>query len=131
MQMRLSPQIDHHRVEDDMRFDEITLDYDVKYEKFWDTDRYNLCKEFMSTYPNLKRAWIRRSASGRVHIKFDLKESISTLELLLIRNVMIDDNKRLKADMWRIYLHGEINVLFDKKYIKGKVKYSSEWMELK
>lgn len=129
--MRLSPEVVFHKFKDENTYNEITLDYDIKYDTFWDSEKYFMCKDFIKTYPYLRKPYIRRSAGNHVHIKFELNKYISTLELILLRTILLDDSKRLKSDMFRIYNGTDINILFDKKYSRGKLKYASEWMELK
>lgn len=112
--------------------DYITLDYDVKYSDFFETERYKLVKKFANEHPLVsKPVWIRQSSGGKVHIRINLKEPISMLEHMVLRAVLKDDRARLMMDLTRLFFNGEINILFDKKYSRGKIRLASNWMELK
>lgn len=121
----------YHRLEDVPELDYITLDYDIKYETFWESSRCEILSKFITEYPLVKKTWIRMSAGGRVHIWIELTEHIPMLEHFILRRLLIDDNKRVVADMFRIYRGSEIAILFDKKLSRGKMRYASEWMEFK
>jgi len=128
--LRTSDEVDFTKVKDSMfeqKISNVTLDYDVRYDDFQNNERYRLLKKFYNEYPAVFDISIRRSGGGHVHIKIDFYSPITLMEHFCIRAALLDDRVRMIKDMNRVLMGTEINVLFDKKYVRGKVHYATEW----
>ena len=110
----------------------VYIDHDYPYDEY-DIGYYTALTEKLPVKPD--KIEIRKSCSGNVHMRLSFFSTlISDLDTLFIRAIMLDDSRRLRADMERYYLKTrEINLCFAIKLMleTGEVFRAGEWVEIK
>lgn len=104
---------------------EITLDWDTPYEKALYTFSHVRLLRFLKDN-GIKSYRVRRSSGGNTHISFEMPGA-SALDVFSIRAMLNDDRTRLIIDLVRAYKKMDVNRLFDRKCVKGKIRISGTW----
>jgi hypothetical protein len=117
-------------------FKEITLDWDNCFRTEEDQKQYfrwlmALVKFRERHVKEIINIYMRLSSSGTgVHIKIVLKKPISFLKLMQYRALLWDDPVRLKMDLIRSLVKGEVNRLWDVKIKDGKTYKVKRWIKI-
>ncbi len=111
----------------------VTLDWDWEYDKL-KPENNKLIKEIKEN-DNVKEIWVRKSASGRIHVKVILKKPIDFWESLYLRSKWDDDANRIRMDIVRWWENGEWMRLWDAKVDfddNGNpiIKEAGEWIRI-
>jgi hypothetical protein len=121
-------------VKDGARISKFGLDIDVDYTEFMNSYRViGICDRLRSIFAPGVRAWTRRSANGRTHVKVEIEQPITLFESLMIRAFLFDDSGRLARDLaryWEFRDIGNTGRLFDEKLVGGALKKAGDWEDL-
>ncbi|WHA35270.1 hypothetical protein SPV3_ORF40 [Sulfolobus polyhedral virus 3] len=111
--------------------DVVTIDLDGnECEKFIQSKNYETIIKFATKNEIVKEVYYRCSANNHVHVKVVLKEKVDFLSQLIIRSLLNDDPYRIRADLKRYSVGGEVNRLWDFKIEDGKVKKAGQWIKI-
>ena len=114
---------------------ELTIDIDTPYEEYVSSREYDVLVERTAYIPGCEERYIRKSASGRVHVKLIFTYEFSYDFLMLsfcIRGYLGDDALRIRADLDRLYRTRDLTKqcrCFDEKYRNGELMRAGEWLK--
>ncbi|MFP3209289.1 MAG: hypothetical protein RXR82_06290 [Nitrososphaeria archaeon] len=117
--------------------DTFTVDIDEPYDEFLDrADEFiELLQELQYWGGAIREVWIRKSASGNVHIMVRMKSRHDFLSITMYRALLGDDPVRIRSDLVKL-LKGQYGVfmqLWDGKIIlqDGKREYrkAGQWRD--
>jgi len=107
---------------------EFNLDIDAEYHEETISAIVEKIKDILDDL--VSKIFVRKSASGNIHIKVQLSEQIPLFYTLIFRYYLHDDTHRILLDIIRITSNLPYDRLWDYKYQNGKYGYASEWMEV-
>ena len=117
--------------EDFCLINKINLDIDREFyglTRSYDMD--DLIAKICDIFPPGRKAWIRRSASGNVHIKIESDREFTLFESFCIRAYLGDDSSRISHDLSRLYQFSDLGMigrLFDEKMTDRLLKKAGDW----
>jgi hypothetical protein len=115
---------------------EIFIDIDLRYDGFKTTKTYKLMManliKMVSQWHIIDDVFIRKSASGNVHIKVVTKSEVDFVTTLIIRSMLHDDIYRIGIDLRRIAYKGlsETNRIFSTGVKDGNIGHVGDWEHL-
>lgn len=107
------------------------IDHDIPFSEYPVDEIFDLCNKLPQEPTAI---FYRESCGGNTHIKLLFHPPIFEIQSLFVRAIMLDDSRRLRADMERFILRTrEINWLFQHKLNleTGEIKSCGEWVKLK
>ena len=85
----------------------ITLDYDVEYNQFFQKYAKDILNKLIKLHVlngiKIKNVYIRKSASGKVHILIILNDYIDFIIILMIRAYLGEDAYRIRSDLRKLW----------------------------
>jgi len=109
--------------------DTFTVDIDTPYERFMEySDEFiELLQDLQVWAGGIREVWIRRSASGNVHLMVKMRSRHDFIELVMFRAFLNDDPIRVRSDLVKL-LKGQFSVfgqLWEGKIVirNGKAEY--------
>jgi len=117
------------------RFTDVTIDLAIdldgnECEKFIQSKNYETIIKFATKNEIVKEVYYRCSANNHSKLLVILKEKVDFLSQLIIRSLLNDDPYRIRADLKRYSVGGEVNRLWDFKVEDGKVKKAGQWIKI-
>ena len=85
----------------------ITLDYDVEYSEFFQKYAKDILDKLIRLHIvdgiKIKNVYIRKSASGKVHILIILYDYLDFIPILMIRAYLGEDAYRIRSDLRKLW----------------------------
>ena len=79
----------------------------------------------------VQKIFVRKSASGNIHMNVQLSEHVPVFYTLIFRYYLNDDVHRILLDIIRITSNSPFDRLWDFKYQDGRQGYAQDWEEVK
>ena len=106
----------------------ITLDYDVEYSEFFQKYAKDVLDKLIKLHIidgiKIKNVYVRKSATGKVHILVILNNYIDFITILMIRAYLGEDAYRIRSDLRKLWKgkYNDFMILWSQKthFIKDK-----------
>ena len=85
----------------------ITLDYDIEYNEFFQKYAKDILDKLIRLHNvdgiRIKNVYVRKSASGKVHILIILYDYLDLINIIMIRAYLGEDAYRIRSDLRKLW----------------------------